>query len=315
MFKKLTSGSKIGFVTPSEFIPKKKYEKIEKAIGLFHSLGLEIIWSQYSKTVDKWNVSSSSAQNRADDINTFFSDNNIDLIWAVRGGDTANEVIPYLDYELIQNNPKPFLGLSDISVILNAIYTQTGIFTFHASGPGVGNGEEYFGSDYTKNEFKKRFFEGSKRISKYSDRTSIRGGKAEGKLVGGNIRCLMKLAGTIYMPDFHNSILMLESLKSEPKHIVYLITQMKQMGIFDEINGLILGNFYQFDEIGQKDGEGKNLLAEDIILELTKEYDFPILKVNEFGHKIPNTFLPVGANVRLDATNLEYSIIDNLFIN
>ena len=114
---------------------------------------------------------------------------------------------------------------------------------------------------------------------------------------------ILKLAGTDYFPDFTNSILFIEAYRSNPKEIIYQLAQFKQIGTFDKIKGIVIGNNFEF--------QSDDFKVEEMIKELLVDYNFPILKINEFGHYQPHAFLPIGAKVKLDATNKTIEIIDD----
>jgi muramoyltetrapeptide carboxypeptidase len=133
----------------------------------------------------------------------------------------------------------------------------------------------------------------------------VRSGTAEGRLLGGNLHCLAKLAGTPYFPDFTGAIFFVEAMNIQPEECDHFFQQLKQIGVFDRIRGALVG---YIDSL-QKD-ENAAMQMEDVLLHVTAEYDFPILKVNDFGHNCPNTILPVGGNVRIDADKGTLEILE-----
>jgi len=306
--KGLVKGDEIRLVAPSKKIDFKK-GIVENFKNEMEKNGFVITYSKNLKAVGKWGHSAGTPQQRADDINEAFADQNVKAIWCVQGGSPANQTLDLLDWELIKNNPKLVLGKSDVDVLLLAINKITGLITIHTCDSKIGDGRE-FDFDYTKKWFEKRLIEGSKEIEPSKAWTTIKEGTCEGKLVGCNISCILKLAGTKYFPDFTDSILFLETYESKIKEILYRIEQYKQLGVFDKIKGLVIGHNFGFE--GEKDG----IKAEEVIAELLKGYgcDFPILKINEFGHYQPHAFLPIGAKVRVDATNKKIEIIDDFVL-
>jgi len=149
-------------------------------------------------------------------------------------------------------------------------------------------------------------FEKSNKIEPSEDWTCVNQGEAEGKIIGCNLTSILKLAGTEYFPDFTNSILFLETYRSCPTEIIWQLTQLEQIGVFDKIKGIVVGNNFGF--------QGDNFKVEEIVNDLLVRYNFPILKINEFGHYQPHAFLPIGAKVKLDATNKSIKIIED-FLN
>lgn len=307
--KRLKKGDTIGIVAPSNPFGEKYRKGLESAENVIKGIGLNVKYSKNFYKVDKYGVSAGSPKERADDINSFFSDSNIKMMWCSHGGDTANQVLEYLDFNLIKKNPKIFMGLSDITLLLNAIYKETGLVTFHGTDFKSGINSEHFGSNYTQKEFRVRFVDGViGKVNNNSKWKCIRKGKAKGEILGGNIRCFLKLAGTKYIPHLKGGILLLEGYHIELRSAVNLITRLRTMGVFKEMSGIIVGSVYSFDKEKQIDKDRRRVYFEDIVLDITKDYDFPILKIYEFGHRCPSTFLPIGGEAEIDAEKLMFKI-------
>ena len=304
---KLKIGDKIGIVAPSNPLNIESKRKLNKFKGYLEDCGFKIKLSKNIFKIDQFNSSAGSPEKRANDINTMFKDPKIKAIWCFQGGETANQTLDLLDFNLIGKNPKIFLGKSDIDVLSLAIHKITGLVTFHGCDAKIGDGRE-MDFDYTKKWFIERIINCAKAIEPKSRWITIREGMAEGKLLGCNQTSILKLVGTKYFPDFKESILFLETYKTKVKHLLFQIEQMNQIGVFQKIKAMVVGNNYRFE------GEKNNLFVKDIIKELTSKYQFPILKINEFGHYQPHAFLPIGARVLVDATNKKIEILDN-FLN
>jgi muramoyltetrapeptide carboxypeptidase len=116
---------------------------------------------------------------------------------------------------------------------------------------------------------------------------------------------LLKLAGTEYFPNMQGCVLFLEACDITPQACDYSFEQLKQMGVFDKITGVIIGYIYGL----QHSTEIKTQM-EDILLKVTKEYNFPILKCSDFGHNCPNTVLPIGVNVRINTDDLSIELLE-----
>jgi muramoyltetrapeptide carboxypeptidase len=293
---RLKKGDAIGVVAPSSRVESDD-EKLEHGTRFLENLGFEVVVGKHvcSNTLGY----AASALEKAEDINRMFADPDIKAILCAQGGDTANACLPELDWELIRANPKIFGGISDITVLLNAIYARTGLVTFHSNDLMWGFGRKP--TPYDSQEFLHRLVEG--RIGKIPanrPRQTIRRGRAEGRLLGGNLRCLLKLAGTHYLPDFNGAILFLESLGFDPASCDCMLHQLKQMGIFDQVRGVIIGYIDGVDNDPHAD-----IYLQDVLLNVTGQYTFPVLKVNDFGHNCPNTALPVGARVRIQADDIQ----------
>ncbi|MCA9459715.1 MAG: LD-carboxypeptidase [Nanoarchaeota archaeon] len=300
--KSLKKGDTIGIIVPSKpLIEENKFE-LDNFIKYMNKQEINIKLSDNFFAKDKYSVGAGTPQERADDLNNMFADKSINAIWCLQGGAPANQILPLINFDLVKNNPKIFLGKSDIDVLLLVLNKFTGLIGFHTCDAKIGSNKE-LDFEYTQKYFKKRLFEKSKIIEADSEWFCINKGKAQGKIMGCNPVSILKLAGTKYFPDFTNSILFLEFFRSQPSEVIWQLTQFKQLGIFNKIKGIVIGNNHQFDN--------KNFKAEEVIADLLAEYNFPILKINEFGHYQPHTFLPIGAKVELDATNKTINLIED----
>lgn len=317
--KRLKKGDTIGIVAPSNPILEHKKVFIENGIDYLKSLGFNVIFSKNAFAINKYGYAAGTPEQRADDINAMFKDKNIAAIWCAQGGDNANDVLDLLDYDLIKKNPKIFLGKSDIDVLLLAINTMTGLITFHCPDPKIGkdHSQAELDPEYTKKWLKQRLINGKiGPIEKSSEWKCLRKGKAEGKILGCNLSSLSKLTGTKYFPDFKDAILFLEVYDSDIRVVFYKLTQLKNSGVFDKIKGIVVGYAYgfqdkeRFDKKPKVDKEGNKVLFENLVLEATENYSFPILKINEFGHYFTHLFLPIGGRIKMDADNLSLEITE-----
>lgn len=290
--RRLRRGDAIGIVSPSNPVTDEHASQLEKGIHVLQNLGLHVRLGEHLRC----NTLGFSATplEKAADINAFFSDDSIQAVMCSQGGDTANGCLECLDWETIGKNPKVFIGISDVTVLLNAINTKTDMVTFHGNDLLWGLGR--VPTEYDLSEFQRRLFGGEMGpVPPVGERTTIRRGKSEGRLWGGNLRCLLKLSGTPYFPNLKNSMLFLEALDISPAGCHAAFHQMRQMGVFRNVNGVVVGY------VDGLKGKPRQFQMESILLEVTADMDFPILKVNDFGHNCPNAVLPIGARARVDA--------------
>ena len=297
---KLTPGDCIGVIAPSDPVPPEFEERLSEGQAVLESLGFRVKYGTYIRSRSLGFTA--SPEEKASDLHEMFRDKEVKAVICAQGGDTANAPLHLLDWDRIRANPKIFLGLSDITVLLNAIYHRTGLITFHGSDLLWS-----FGNDlpaYERDEFTRILVEGGTgEMPPNRERCTVRPGRAQGKLLGGNLRCLLKLAGTPYWPNFTNAIFFVEAYQITPEACHAAFAQLLQMGLFDQINGAVVG----YIDGMQREPKPKPHM-EDILLEITEAYDFPILKVNDFGHNCPNTILPVGALASLDAGRQSFGI-------
>jgi len=312
--KKLKKGDTIGIVAPSKNLNEFRKGLLEKFKKYAEDkLELKIIYGKHIFETNKFGDAAGTAEQRAEDINEMFSNKEIDAIWCYQGGNHANQVLDLLDYSLIKNNPKLFLGMSDVDVLSLAINKMTGLITFNTPDSKRGRDLD-LDFNYSQEWFIKRLFNGINEIVPNSEWKTIKQGQAKGKLIGCNLSSLLKLAGTKYFPDFKDSILFLEVYKRTAGEVQFCLEQLKQIGVFDKINGIVIGFNYCFQDDNIRKALNINANFEDLVLEATKDYNIPILKINEFGHKCDNAFLPIGVNIELNSTNKTIKII-NEFVN
>ena len=301
--KKLSKGDAIGIVSPSTPVTQELAAQFRQGVEFLEQLGFKVVVGEHAHSMT-WGYTA-APQEKAADLNRMFADETIQAIICSQGGATANACLPYLDWENIRENPKVFLGISDITVLLNAIHQKTGLVTFHGNDVMWGFGRQP--TQYDEQEFVARLMEGRiGEIPPSRGRRKIRSGMAAGKLLGGNLHCLLKLAGTPYFPDFTGAILFVEALGITPEGCDPLFQQLKQIGIFDQIGGAIIGYID-----GLQNDAASLMQMEDVLLRVTAEYHFPILKTDDFGHNCPNTVLPVGGKVRIDTDRLTIEILED----
>ena len=290
--QRLKKGDVIGVVAPSNPIIKENIEELERAKKIIENAGFRV---KYSKNLfSNTNGYSSTAKEKAQDINEMFRDKDVKMIWCAKGGENSNSTFEYLDYELIKNNPKIICGYSDITSLTNIITAKTGLVTFSGTNFKTIATDE---TNYSYNEVMKRFVDGSLELGVEGEEyKTLKEGIAEGQLIGGNLSLTRGLVSGKYSIDFTDKILFLEELGIEtmPSLASNFLYYMKQNGIFDKIKGLWIGNYEHESGIS----------LEKVILDVLEgEYDFPIIKSNNFGHTETKTVIPIGTKARIDTKN------------
>ena len=217
---RLKKGDTIGIIAPSNPIKEDRKVYFENASRKFEQLGLKVVYSKNCFKKDKYGVSGGEPEERAEDLNEMFANSKIKAIYCAQGGDTANQILPLINYEDIKKNPKLFIGMSDIDVLHLAINEKTGLIVFNGCDPKAGNGL-HLDFEYSFENFQNRVMKGIKQIYPSTQRKCIRKGVAEGKLIGCNLSSILKLAGTEYFPDFTDSILFVEALKADTKKTIW----------------------------------------------------------------------------------------------
>lgn len=282
----LRENDTIGLISCSNGLNLNNKSKIDSLINLLHSLNLNVITSA-SIYKDKNNYTHNE-EFRANELMNFYKNNNIKAIFDLSGGDLCNEILDYLNYDIISKSNIPFIGYSDLTVILNSLYAKTNLINYNYQIRNL-IGED---SDNQINYFKEVFLSDSDMLKKINYKF-IKGNYMEGTLIGGNIRCFLKLAGTKYMPTFEHKILFLEALSGDINKISSFIAQYKQIQDLSKLSGVILGNFTEFENTyGYYE-------LENLILNKFKDYDFPIIKTSELGHNSNSKAIPLGKKIIL----------------
>lgn len=299
---KLNYGDTIGVIAPDKALKSTDKKYLENATKYFESLGLKVKYGKYLFSDEEY--CAGTPKERAEDLNNMFSDKEVKAIFTVKGGDMANGILPYIDFENIKNNPKIFLGMSDITVLLCAINKMTGLITFHCQDYIWFGKEEV--TEYDKNEIVDKLFNARETIIPYENREffNFKNQEIKGKIYGTNVRCLLKLLGTPYMPELDKTILFLEGYHSDVVQWNTMLEQYNQMHAID--NGVVFGYIYELQYVEKN--------KYNIIEELEKiNPNIPIVKTNDFGHRHANAILPIGAEVKINAD--EKSIIVSKYLN
>lgn len=299
--ERLKRGDIIGVIAPSDPIIGDNIEELEQARKIVEKDGFKV---KYSKNIfSNTNGYSSTAKEKAEDINEMFADKEVKMIWCAKGGENSNSTFEYIDYELIKQNPKIICGYSDITSLTNIITAKTELVTFSGTNFKTIATDE---TDYSYKEAIKRFVKGSLEIGQTKEKYyTIQEGIAEGELIGGNLSLTRSIVSGKYSIDFTDKILFLEELGFEtgPALASNFLYYMKQNGVFDKIKGLWLGNYEH--ESG--------ITLEKIIMDvLENKYKFPIIKSNNFGHAETKTIIPIGTKAKIDTEkNVKIELIEN----
>lgn len=298
---KLKIGDTIGVVAPSSPIIGNNIEELNKAKKIVERSGFKV---KYSKNLfSNTNGYSSTAKEKADDINEMFADKEVKMIWCAKGGNNSNSTFEYLDYELIKKNPKIICGYSDITSITNMITEKTGLVTFSGTNFKTIATDE---TDFSYKQALNRFVNGSLELGTENEEyITIQEGKTSGELIGGNLSLIRGMVAGKYSLDFTDKILFLEELgfETDPAGTSNNLYYMKQNGIFDKIKGLWIGNYEHESGIS----------LEKIITDVLEgEYKFPIIKSNNFGHIERKIAIPIGTKAEINTNEkVKIKLVEN----
>jgi muramoyltetrapeptide carboxypeptidase len=244
-------------------------------------------------------------KDRAADVNAMFADPDVRAIFAIRGGWGCARLLPYLDYRLIRANPKLLIGYSDITALHMAIAARAGFTTIHGPIAASPWGKASVAS------FKQVAFDGAlasyqnpvatdDRLAQKKWRTQvITGGKARGRLLGGNLTVLTALVGTPYLPNFDGAILFLEDVDEAEYRIDRMLTQLGQAGILKRLAGVVFG---QCTDCHAKDGVSfGGFTLSEVLRQHLGTLGVPVFQGAFIGHMPDQFSIPIGTLAAMDA--------------
>jgi muramoyltetrapeptide carboxypeptidase LdcA involved in peptidoglycan recycling len=309
----LQPGDEIRIVAPSSAWNAERAKQYERAKKKLETLGFNVNYGKYMEPAT--HLDAVDVKLRAKDINDAYRDNSVKAIMALNGGWLANSLLPYLDWDVIKANPKPFIGYSDITVLLNAIYAKTGNVGY--LGPNLGTFGIKHEAEYTAENLcnvlcgnkspislapSKKWGEGKKRKQYTSQPWEIiQPGNAEGRLVGGNIATLYLIQGTEYYPVFkEDTILALEDDDEAGEYTTRefdrrLESILQQPNARKYIKAIVIGRFQSASKVSMED------LRQIIRSKNLK--NIPVVANVDFGHTQPLLTLPIGGRMSVSTTS------------
>jgi muramoyltetrapeptide carboxypeptidase len=310
---KLNTGDTIGIVAPCLPVLSSFRKDYERGKQMLTNMGFKLKEGK-TITATPHRYASATPEEQAADINAMFADPKVKAIISAVGGHSAITVLPHLDYDLIRKRPKPFIGMSNMTVYHLAIYTQTGMVGFHMDEVtfGLGVGADKY-AQYP--EFKQAYMDVLTLdkplgvLPHVADWKSWRDGTASGCLIGGNLSSISHQIGTPYFPkpeDFDGAILFWEAIGQSKADIMQVLHQLKYYGVLEQISGMLIGTVT--DIPSSEDKEINEPELRDIVLDVTKEYEFPIMAGVDFGHYTINLPMPIGIKASFDTSKLELSL-------
>jgi muramoyltetrapeptide carboxypeptidase len=292
---RLNPGDTIGIIAPAgPFDP----ELFQKGVAALETMGYRIYKPKGLTKSDRFLAGSD--QHRAGLLNDMFADPAIKGVFCARGGYGSLRILDLIDYDLIQQNPKVFVGFSDISALLWVLENTCGLTVFH--GPvvtmlGRENAETAAGLETAVTAVTPMEISGAGAV--------IRAGTGQGVVRGGNLATLCHLLGTRHAPHFRDSMVILEDVGESPYKVDRMLCQMRMAGCFDGMAGLALGTFFD-------SGEEGDIL--DVFKDIFKDMDIPILAGFNIGHGIVNLTLPFGIPAVLDTVSRSLSYTESALV-
>ena len=313
---RIDEGSTIGIFSPSYVTIYNSPESAKRAEDYLRDNGFQIkhgkLWGKKSA------FRTGTPQERADEFNSLLYDPEVDILMSSVGGIVTNGMLPYIDYEFYKKNPKPVIGMSNVTALHMALYAKTGIPTYY--GPNFvtsyarlspyrdialkslcdvlnfDNSYDYSAPNYYSDEvidWTKPLTEEKQIPNKL---ITLHGGKVRGRLIGGNLWTMMNVWGTPYMPEIRQGdILFIEDTEAYADLVECHLGQLKICGVFEKLGGLIIGKCRQYTDCETE------MTYYDFIYNYIGRPDYPVLAECDFSHCAPMLTIPIGITAELDA--------------
>lgn len=278
-------GDKAAIVCCSNGLSRRRADGLRRLTGVLADMGLEPVQGNF--IYEKEDGAAGTAEERAGELMGFFRDSSVKAIFDISGGDYANEILPYLDFDAIGRSRKQFWGYSDLTVLINAIYAKTGNSSvlYQVRNLISDCGEQQ------REDFARTIFGNADSLYDFSY-DFCQGESLQGIVVGGNVRCLLKLAGTEYFPDTTGKILLLEAFHGSVPQLAAYFSQLQQLGVLHRAAGILLGTFTQMEEEGRQP---------DVVTLLKRFVSprLPIARTAQIGHGADSRGIVIGEYLAL----------------
>ena len=304
--QRLKKGDLIGLVTPGGPIKK---EQLDEAIVKFEKLGFRTCYND--SVLSEYGYFAGPDQERADELMHMFTHKEVDAVWCVRGGYGSIRILNLLDFELIMQNPKVFIGYSDITALLTSVYEQTGLVTYH--GPlGISDF-----NDFSLKSLKKVILDPGKHYrypyereddtedNPEFDRYTLHGGKAEGELIGGNISVLDSMIGSRFEPNFENKIVYLEEIEEKTYRVDKMLFHLLEATNLKKAAGIVMGVMGDCNI-----NDEPRLTLKEAIRDLLEPLGIPVSYGLSFGHIKKMVTIPNGIRARMNAERNSFKLLE-----
>jgi len=330
--KRLKIGDTIGIFSPSTPITSTSKNRYNRSKKFLEDKGFKILEGNLTGKNDFYR--SGSILQRAEELNELIRNPEVRCIMSTIGGMNSNSLLPYIDYDAFMRDPKVIIGYSDVTAILFAIYSKTGISTFYGPAIVASFGElepfnemtyQYFLEIMVENTIGNHEYimpevwtdefidwESQSRSKKKVNNNWLtrKDGKAEGRLIIGNLSTMSGIWGSQYMPEIvEGDILFIEDSLKNAATVERLFSLLKLNGVFDKISGLILGKHELFND----SDTGRQ--PYEILEEVLGDHNIPFLAEVDCCHTHPMFTMPIGKNIIMDATNKIIVLNDEVFEN
>lgn len=316
----LKKGDEVRIIAPSRGLKIIGADSREQAARRFANMGLYVTFGRHT-TDDNWDEFGTSAiEQRAEDIREAFADTRVKAVFTIIGGFNSNQLLPFLDYELIKNNPKIICGFSDITALLNGINARTGLVTF--LGPHYSSFGMQQGFDYTWESMKSMLLGSGGYMMQPSEEWSddlwfldqknrsfiknegywvLQPGEASGTIAGGNLGTLLLLNGTPYRPEFRaDTVLFVEDCYTSGGDDTAFLRNLQALAYqpdFANVKALVIGRFQKASGLTREK-------LDYIVRSIPQLRGLPVIANADFGHTTPMATLPLGGRTVISSDGI-----------
>lgn len=325
--KHISGNETIGVFSSSSPVSATVPARYERGKSYLENKGFKVVDGALYGKQDFYRVG--TIRERADEFNQLLHDESIDILMASIGGNNTNSILPAIDYDYLKSHPKIIIGYSDTTALLLAVYAKTGLVTFYGPALASSFGEfppfvdvtfssfkdvlslkynvpySYKMPEFWTDEFIDWATQSRSKTCNKNDWITVHGGKAQGRLIGGNLNTMEGFFGTPYMPQIQDGdILLIEDSLKNAMTIERSFSLLNLAGVFDQVGGIILGKHEKFDN----NGTGRK--PYEILLEVLGNKNIPILADFDSCHTHPMLTLPIGCAVELNATEKNLALLE-----
>ena len=299
--KPLPDGGTIGVVAAAS--PHEGKSDVYRGVEWWESHGYHVKLGDGVFAIDDY-VAGAPKQ-RAADLNALFADPEVDVVQVLQGGYGSAQLIPYIDFDAIAANPKPFIGYSDITALHVAIRQRTGLATLYGYGlAGVGDHESTpFSLDRLLDVLRTG---GPGEVPRDPDDPYVRAispGKVTAPLVGGCFWLLVQTMGTPWELELEGAILFFEDVKLPPYFLDGFLNELKDAGKLQQVAGVVVGEMKDCDygDMRESSEWPRSRTLEDVLEQYLEPLGVPVLYKLPLGHGKHLASLPLGVRCTLDA--------------
>ncbi|MGH6691313.1 MAG: S66 peptidase family protein [Gammaproteobacteria bacterium] len=304
----MVAGARIALVAPAG--PLLDRDDLQRAVDLCRALGHEPVPGAHAGR--RHGYLAGTDDERVADLNTALADDRVDAVWCIRGGYGVTRILHRVAMDVLARRPKPVIGFSDITALLNGLTRATGVVTFHgpaACQPMTAFGRRHFervlGSPTPTGRFERLPPPADVLVPRAPRVATIVRGRAEGRLVGGNLTLLQCLVGTSWQPDVEGALLFLEDVGEDLYRVDRALSHLRLAGLLDRLAGVIVG---QFTDMKRATADG-GLGFDEVLASYFEPIRVPTAMGFPIGHVDDQWTMPIGVRAGLDADAGEVELL------